>query len=59
MFGLYYLIRDVFVSVAAFGGAFLWQINPAANFLSAFCFGLLGTLGFALWGRDLSEGTDL
>jgi MFS family permease len=57
MFGLYYLIRDVFVSVAAFGGAFLWQINPATNFLAAFCFGLLGTLGFALWGRDLSEGT--
>jgi MFS family permease len=58
MFGLYYLIRDAFVSVAAFGGAFLWQISPATNFLSAFCFGLLGTLGFALWGRDLSEGTD-
>jgi MFS family permease len=58
MFGLYYLIRDVFVSVAAFGGAFLWQISPATNFLSAFCFGLLGTLGFALWGRDLSERMD-
>jgi MFS family permease len=56
MFGLYYLIRDVFVSVAAFGGAFLWQISPAANFLAAFCFGVLGTLGFAFWGRDLSEG---
>jgi MFS family permease len=56
MFGLYYLIRDVFVSFAAFGGAFLWQISPAANFFSAFCFGLLGTLAFALWGRDLSEG---
>jgi MFS family permease len=25
MFGLYYLIRDVFVAVAALGGAFLWQ----------------------------------
>jgi MFS family permease len=58
MFGLYYLIRDVFVSVAAFGGAFLWQISPVANFLSAFGFGLLGTLAFALWGRDLCEGTD-
>ncbi len=57
MFGLYYLIRDVFVSVAAFGGAFLWQISPATNFLSAFCFGLLGTLAFALWGQDLSKGT--
>ena len=32
MFGLYYLIRDVFVSVAALGGAFLWQISPEMNF---------------------------
>jgi MFS family permease len=55
MFGLYYLIRDVFVSLAAFGGAFLWQISPATNFLVAFCFGLLGTIGFALWGSDLSR----
>lgn len=55
MFGLYYLIRDVIVSTAAFGGAFLWQIGPAANFLVAFSCGLLGTSGFALWGEDLAE----
>ena len=55
MFGLYYLLRDVVVSVAAFGGAFLWQVGPAVNFLVAFSFGLLGTIGFAIWGRDLSE----
>ena len=53
MFGLYYLLRDVIVSVAAFGGAFLWQIGPAFNFLVAFACGLLGTIGFALWGEDL------
>ncbi len=53
MFGLYYLIRDVVVSAAALGGAFLWQISPQTNFLAAFGFGLLGTLGFAVWGRDL------
>jgi MFS family permease len=58
MFGLYYLLRDVVVSVAAFGGAFLWQISPATNFLAAFSFGLLGTVAFALWGSDLSEGAD-
>ncbi|MCP4683608.1 MAG: MFS transporter, partial [Desulfobacterales bacterium] len=52
MFGLYYLIRDVIVSVAAFGGAFLWRIGPATNFLAAFLCGILGTVGFALWGRD-------
>ena len=55
MFGLYYLFRDVIVSVAAFGGAFLWQIGPALNFLVAFSCGLLGTIGFALWGEDLKE----
>ena len=55
MFGLYYLLRDVVVSMAAFGGAFLWQISPATNFLAAFTCGLLGTIAFALWGSDLSE----
>jgi MFS family permease len=55
MFGLYYLLRDIFVSVAAFGGAFLWQIGPATNFLVAFSCGLLGTVGFTLWGSDLSK----
>ncbi len=53
MFGLYYLLRDVIVSVAAFGGAFLWLIGPALNFLVAFSCGLLGTIGFAFWGEDL------
>jgi MFS family permease len=55
MFGLYYLLRDVIVSVAAFGGAFLWQISPASNFLIAFSCGLVGTIGFALRGSDLSR----
>ena len=55
MFGLYYLVRDVFVSIAAFGGAFLWQISPTTNFLVAFSFGIAGTLGFAFWGSDFPE----
>ena len=55
MFGLYYLIRDVFVSIAAFGGAFLWLISPTTNFLVAFSFGVAGTLGFAFWGSDFAE----
>ena len=54
MFGLYYLIRDVFVAVAAFGGAFLWQISPQTNLITAFIFGIIGTIGFAVFGRDLS-----
>lgn len=53
MFGLYYLIRDVIVSLAAFGGAWLWEISPRTNFLVAAAFGALGTLYFALFGRDL------
>lgn len=52
-FGAYYLCRDVIVSVAAFGGALLWQVSPAANFLTAFVCGLIGTLWFAWRGRDL------
>jgi len=55
MFGLYYLMRDVVVSVAAFGGAFLWQISSATNLLAAFLFGLAGTLWFAMLGHDLAE----
>jgi len=55
MFGLYYLLRDVIVSFAAFGGAFLWQISPSTNFLVAFLCGVVGTIGFAIWGSDLSE----
>ncbi|MCX6029487.1 MAG: MFS transporter [Chloroflexi bacterium] len=53
MFGLYYLMRDVIVSLAAFGGAFLWQMSPQTNFLVAAGFGLLGTTCFALFGKDL------
>jgi hypothetical protein len=71
------------VSVAAFGGAFLWDgstaarlfdalgtghsllpwieslASPAANFLTACGFGLVGTLYFALFGRDLSAQSDI
>lgn len=53
MFGLYYLLRDVIVSLAAFSAGFLWNISPQANFLTAFAFGLAGTLYFALFGRDV------
>ncbi len=78
-FGVYYLLRDVVVSLAAFGGALLWDASTAAklfdtlgvgqnllpwiksvtspttNFLVAFGFGLLGTLYFALFGKDLQS----
>jgi len=54
MFGLYYLIRDFFVTFAALGGALLWKISPQANLLTAFLFGVAGTIGFAVFGRDSS-----
>jgi MFS family permease len=57
MFGLYYLIRDVFVSIAALGGAFLWQISPETNFSVAFVFGVIGTVGFFLFGKDIAPGS--
>ena len=56
MFGLYYLIRDVIVSVAAFGGAFLWILNPRLNLLIAAAFGMAGTAWFAWKGRSLDTG---
>ena len=52
MFGLYYLIRDVVVSIAAFGGAFLWMLGPTVNFLAAFSF---GTAVFAICGDDQGQ----
>ena len=48
------IVAGLLVSVAAFGGAFLWEISPATNLLTAFGFGILGTLWFALCGSDLS-----
>ncbi len=52
-FGIYYLVRDVVVSVAAFGGAWLWAISPATNLVSATVFGAIGTIWFAVFGRDV------
>jgi hypothetical protein len=39
--------------VAALGGAALWQISPETNLVTAFVFGVIGTIGFAVFGRDL------
>lgn len=79
-FGAYYLVRDVVVSIAAFGGALLWDpeaaaravgflggspaaqslaeavASPSTNLLVAAAFGVLGTVLFAAFGRDLADG---
>jgi MFS family permease len=57
MFGAYYLVRDVVVSLAAFGGAFLWAVSPRLNLLVASAFGLAGTIWFLWRGRDLPRAS--
>lgn len=47
-FGAYYLIRDIFVSMAAFGGAWLWKADPQYNFFAATGFGVLGLIYFVI-----------
>lgn len=51
-YGTYYLIRDLFVSVAALFSASLWQISPQTNFITATVFGLIGTIIFIVKGSD-------
>ena len=55
IFGAYYLIRDIVVSGAAFASAFLWNVSPYVNFLTAFAFGVIGTLYFAIFGRTPAQ----
>jgi hypothetical protein len=47
----------VYISVAAFGGAFLWEISPQVNFLMAFACGLAGTIYVWIFGEDLRGPT--
>lgn len=56
-FGTYYLFRDIVVSIASLSSAFLWNISPFTNFLTAFICGSIGTLWFAIWGKDLTQKT--
>jgi MFS family permease len=45
-YGAYYLIRDCVVTSGSFLGAWLWSINPRANFVGAAVCGALGTAWF-------------
>lgn len=54
-FGLYYFIRDMIVSVAAFMGGFLWKISPELNFFTAFAAGLAGTIYFIFFGKGIEK----
>jgi MFS family permease len=57
-FGTYYLIRDVIVSIAAFSSALFWNIDPAVNFFVATGFGLIGTVLFAILGKEIRKDED-
>jgi len=57
-FGTYYLLRDLVVSLAAFGAGFLWKIANVGylvNFLVAGAFGVIGTIYFAVFGKDMKS----
>ncbi len=54
-FGTYYLFRDVIVSGAALSSAFLWNISPFTNFMTASVCGVIGTVWFAVWAKDIKQ----
>jgi DHA1 family tetracycline resistance protein-like MFS transporter len=45
--GLYYLVRGLSITPAAFTGGLLWAISPRAPFITAGVIGLIGTIVFA------------
>ena len=55
MVGTYYLVRDLIVSVAAILGAYLWSVNPNANFLGATALGIIGTIFYIKTIREQRE----
>jgi MFS family permease len=46
--GLYYLLRSLAISPAAFVGGLLWSVSPALPFVVAGVIGAIGTVVFAL-----------
>lgn len=52
VFGLYYLIRDLFVAAAAFGGAVLWAVDPVVNLAVAAGFGAVATAAAFFFTRS-------
>jgi len=58
MFGAYYFIRDGVVTLAALLGAWLWMLNPEWNLWVAFGFGVVGTIYFAIFGKDAPKSSN-
>jgi MFS family permease len=57
-FGAYYLARDVVVAGAALSSAVLWNLSPQTNFLAATTCGVVGTIWFALFGKDVTISSE-
>ena len=55
-YGAYYLIRDCVVTIGSFLGAWLWSLNPQANFIGAAVCGALGAVWFWWSGMRLGKG---
>ena len=54
--GLYYLIRSVAISPAAFLGGLLWNVSPAFPFFVAAGFGFIGALVFVVTVDEAHAG---
>ena len=50
--GLYYLIRSLSITPAAFAGGLLWKLAPQTPFITAGIIGLIGTIVFALTVKE-------
>ncbi len=57
--GLYYLVRSLAITPAAFVGGLLWKITPAFPFIIAGGIGLAGTALFAMTVREEQSGASL
>ena len=42
------------VEVSVSGGGLLWMISPQVNLITAFVIGIIGTVYFILFGKDVS-----
>lgn len=51
--GVYYFMRDFAAAFAAFLGGWLWYTAPGINLWTAAGFGLIGTVTFAVFGKEV------
>ncbi len=54
--GLYYLVRSLTITPAAFAGGLLWKLAPQTPFVIAGLIGLAGTIVFALTVEEQDAG---